>query len=336
MMSITAQKMDISDYRVIEEFAKKVGDHERLDYLYLLTICDIGATNPKLLNPWRLSLINQLYMETSQVFKRRLETSEHWAGRAARKRAKATELLREKGIHENLFLELWNSFGDNYFSKYSAEDICWHTEAIMQHNKPDKPLVIAGLTQESSTQVYTQIFIYMKDCERLFVNSVAVLSELGLNILDARVLTSKGGHTLNTYIVDDDDTGIISTTPQIYRKICQAMEDRLIHRGDLPDPIYSTIPRTHKHFNIQSIVRIHSLIDAPYTVISLETLDRPGLLALIGRIFAQHQLSLHSAKILTFGERAEDFFYVSYQQKRLSCPRLTALVYKDLEAAIAT
>ncbi len=336
IMSITAQKMDINDHKVIEEFSKKVGDHERLDYLYLLTICDIRATNPKLLNPWRLSLINQLYLETSHLFKRTLETSEHWAGRTARKRTKAIELLHAKKIDKHLFIELWNNFGNGYFSKYSAENIAWHTEAILQHHNHSEPLVIAGLTQESNTQqVYTQIFIYTLDSEHIFINSVAVFSELGLNILDARVLTSKNGYTLNTYIVDDDNTGIISGTPQIYHKICTTIKNRLTHQDALPPPMHmNNIPRAHKHFNIQTIICIHNLLESPHTVISLETLNKPGLLSLIGHIFAKHQLYLHSAKILTFGERAEDFFYVSKHQQQLRCPTFTALLYNTLHDAI--
>lgn len=330
IMSVTAQKMDISDYRVIEEFARKVGDQERLDYLYLLTICDIGATNPKLLNPWRLSLLNQLYMETAQVFKRSLAPSAHWAGRAARIRSKANELLREKGTHETAYAQLWASFGEDYFGKYSAEDIAWHTEAILQHKLPQQPLVIIGLTQESTTQVYTQIFIYMRDCPYLFVNSVATLSELGLNILDARILTSKAGHTLNTFIVDDDNTGIIANTPQIYRKICETMTERLAHSSSIPTLSAPNIPRRHKHFEIKTLVRIHNRIDEPYAVIGIETLDRPGLLVLIGAALAKHQLSLHSAKILTFGERVEDFFYVSYQGERLYDRSICQSIIDDL------
>ncbi|MEC8011996.1 MAG: [protein-PII] uridylyltransferase [Pseudomonadota bacterium] len=330
VMSVTAQKMDISDYRVIEDFANKVGDKERLDYLYLLTICDIAATSPKLLNPWRLSLMNQLYMETSQFFKRQLDKSEHWAGRASRTRTKAIQVLREKGILEQAFEHLWSGFGDEYFTKYSAEDIAWHTQAILQHDNPDEPLVIAGLTQESGTQVYTQIFIYTKDCAFLFVNSVAVLSELGLNILDARVLTSNNGYTLNTYIVDDDQTGVIASTPQIYRKICHAMVEQLKQGAVIPILAPVLTPRTHKHFDIKTRVRIHNQLDEPYAIISIITLDRSGLLALIGKVFAKFSLSVHSAKILTFGEKAEDFFYVSYQGGHLKDQDMCEQLYQQL------
>ncbi|MBP9216949.1 MAG: [protein-PII] uridylyltransferase, partial [Agitococcus sp.] len=59
LMSMTAQKQDLSDPEVIYNFAQKVGDVSHLDYLYALTVSDICATNPKLWNSWRDSLLRQ-------------------------------------------------------------------------------------------------------------------------------------------------------------------------------------------------------------------------------------------------------------------------------------
>ena len=60
---------DISDPDVVKDFAEKLGDMEHLDYLYTLTVADINATNPKLWNTWRASLMRQLYTHARDVIR---------------------------------------------------------------------------------------------------------------------------------------------------------------------------------------------------------------------------------------------------------------------------
>ena len=47
------------------------------------------------------------------------------------------------------------------------------------------------------------------------------------------------------------------------------------------------------------------------TMIEIIALDRPGLLSNIGQVFQQAQINIHSAKITTFGEKANDVFTIS-------------------------
>jgi len=335
IMSVTAQKTDIGDHRVIQNFATKVRTQERLDYLYLLTICDIGATNPKLLNPWRLSLLNQLYIETKQTLKRGIDVTDTNSGRVNRMQDIAANYLRAKGIFKHQFHTLWQEFGTSYFLRNSAADIAWHTEAILKEKKFGQPLVIVGLTQDSPAQVYTQIFIYTADKPNLFATTVRTLTDLQLNILDARVLTSASGYTLNTFIVDDDNTGIIANTPQIFRSIRQQLSEAILDSNRVIVQSKHPIPRRYKHFQIPLVVEFSSILREHETLVRIELLDRPGLLAEIGVLFAQRKINIHAAKILTFGEKAEDYFYVTNENNQVLTEAECRALQADIEKLFA-
>jgi [protein-PII] uridylyltransferase len=68
--------------------------------------------------------------------------------------------------------------------------------------------------------------------------------------------------------------------------------------------------RRMKQLNVPTKVRFYSSQEDT-TLIELEALDAPGLLARIGHLFVDINLTLKMAKITTIGERAEDVFIVS-------------------------
>src|SRR5690606_38037473 len=147
LMSVTAQRKDISDPDVVHEFARKVGDLVHLDYLYTLTVADINATNPSLWNAWRASLMRQLYRETRRALRRGLNNpvdKQDWIDET---RDTALKLLEQRQVDRSAIEQLWSGIGDEYFLRESAADIAWHTEAILQRPDRTAPLV---LIRESS------------------------------------------------------------------------------------------------------------------------------------------------------------------------------------------
>ena len=98
LMSLTAQKQDISDARVVGEFAHKVGDRTRLDYLFLLTCADIRGTNPALWNSWRESLLKELYRQSIRILEGGVDPSSLDQERADETRGRALSLLTARGI----------------------------------------------------------------------------------------------------------------------------------------------------------------------------------------------------------------------------------------------
>ena len=311
LMSVTAQRKDISDPEVVHEFAKKVGDLVHLDYLCALTIADINATNPNLWNSWRASLMRQLYRETKRTLRRGLNNpmdKQDWIDET---RAAAQSLLSQRDVDQDKIDALWSGIGDEYFLRENAMDIAWHTEAILNRANEQDPVVLLRESSGGQIEGGTQIFIYTPDIENLFAASTNALDQLGLTIVDARIITSADGFTLDTYIVLDENGTSIGNDPPRIEAIRQTLTDTLREPEQFAEIMQRRMPRRHKHFDVPTEVTISNDIVNDRTSIEINTLDRPGLLARIGQVLAEFEIAVQNARIATLGERAEDVFFVS-------------------------
>ncbi|KIP97736.1 MULTISPECIES: [protein-PII] uridylyltransferase [Pseudomonas] len=330
-MSTTAQRKDLSDPQVIHDFAAFVGDQTHLDYLYVLTVADINATNPSLWNSWRASLMRQLYTETKRALRRGLENPVEREEQIRLTQSAALDTLVRGGTDSDDVEQLWSQLGDDYFLRHTASDVAWHTDAILQHPSDGGPLVLIKETTQREFEGGTQIFIYAPDQHDFFAVTVAAMAQLNLNIHDARILTSTSQFTLDTYIVLEVEGGSIGDNPQRIKQIRQSLIDTLKHPDEYPNIIQRRVPRQLKHFAFAPQVTIHNDAQRPVTVLELTAPDRPGLLAKIGRIFLDFDLSLQNAKIATLGERVEDVFFVTDANNQpLSDPELCARLQQTI------
>ncbi|ANF26473.1 [protein-PII] uridylyltransferase [Stutzerimonas stutzeri] len=323
VMSTTAQRKDLSDPQVINDFAQRVGDETHLDYLYVLTVADINATNPTLWNSWRASLLRQLYTETKRALKRGLENPLGREEQIRQTQRAALDNLVRNGTDPDDAEQLWSQLGDDYFMRHSSIDVAWHTEAIIEHPSDGGPLVLIKETTQREFEGGTQIFIYAPDQHDFFAVTVAAMDQLNLNIHDARIITSSSQFTLDTYIVLDADGSPIGNDPERTEEIRQGLINALRNPDDYLTIIQKRVPRQLKHFAFPPQVTIHNDMQRPQTIIEVVAPDRPGLLARIGQLFLDFDLSVQNAKIATLGERVEDVFFVTNADNQpLSDPQL--------------
>ncbi|HHL45413.1 MAG TPA: [protein-PII] uridylyltransferase, partial [Gammaproteobacteria bacterium] len=198
VMSMTAQRKDISDPDVIHDFAVEVGDIDRLNHLYLLTVADIRATNANAWNSWKNALLVELYNGTKRILRRGITNRPLQQERIEIIKEQARQQLRQHTLPKADFETLWQSFDDDYFLRYSTDEIVWHTRAILGCNEAELPLV---LMRQTTRRGGTGIFIYTRAEENVFAHTASLLEQNGLTIVDARIITSRNGYTLNTLTV---------------------------------------------------------------------------------------------------------------------------------------
>ncbi|HEB92466.1 MAG TPA: [protein-PII] uridylyltransferase [Gammaproteobacteria bacterium] len=322
IMSTTAQRKDISDPEVISEFAQRVGSQKRLDHLYLLTVADIRATSDSLWNSWKDALLADLYRTTSRALRRGLDNPVAHQDLVRETRAQALGQLTRHGCSEMAVQQFWQRLNTDYFLRHSAEEIAWQTRSILDKPEGDDEAMVRawGRTHRGGTE----IFVYAQDRESLFATITATLEQLGLNIIDARVVTSCNQYALDTFLVLDHNDEAI-TDPQRLEEIQQRLKRQLAEPG-LPSQQQGQLSRQQRHFPIATEVWFRDDRHNRRTIMEVTTGDRPGLLARLARALLECNVLLQSAKIATFGERAEDIFFVTNsEQQPLDTPQFDCL-----------
>ena len=310
LMSMTAQKRDISDPDVIRDFALVVRNETRLDYLYVLTVADINATNPTLWNGWRATLLRQLHAETKRALRRGLNNPPDRDDWVRETRTEARSLLQTIGINRAQIDQLWESLGEDYFLQYAPSEIVWQTQGILNHNQSPLPLVLISAPTADMAEGGTKVFIHTRSVDDLFAATAAAMEQLGLSIHDARIATSHNDWTLNTFIVLDSH-GQPIRDPHHIEEMRQHLVEELDDPDDYPTIVTRHTPRQLKHFKVPTEVLIEQDPANERTLLELTAPDRPGLLARVGRIFMEQDISLSAAKIATLGERVEDVFFIT-------------------------
>ncbi len=331
LMSSVAQREDISDPEVIQEFAVAVGDETRLGYLLALTVADINATNPTLWNAWRGSLLRRLYTETRRALRRGLDKQvdkQQWIADVQRK---AMEQLEDCGFIAEEIEELWGESGEDYFLREHVEDIVWHTESIAQHFDNETPLVLIKPDSRLQGASATQIFIYARAQGYLFAVIAAALEQLDLSVHDARVYSSVDAMTMDTFYVLDADGSSISRDSERIRHIINFLTEQLQNKDRYPEVVHRRVPRQIKAFSIPTQTTMSIDPAKQVSILAVITPDRPGLLARIGQIFCDYGIELQAAKITTLGERVEDVFFITDGQQR---PINDAELSANIQAAI--
>lgn len=301
-MSQVAQKHDLSDPDVIRNFAGLVKDERHLTALYLLTVADIRGTSPKVWNAWKAKLLEDLYRIALRV----LGGETPSADRDLRNRQQeACKSLRLYGLPPDVHERLWQQLDVVYFLRHDASDIAWQTRALYNRIDSIAPVVKCRLAPIGEG---LQVTVYVKDQPDLFARICSYFDRKNFSILDAKIHTTKHGYALDTFLV---------TTPTFannYRDIITLIEHELTEslksQSNLPPPSKGRLSRLSRTFPVAPTIDLRPDEKGQHYLLSVSAGDRSGLLYSIANVLAKYKINLHTAKIMTLGERVEDVFLV--------------------------
>ena len=313
-MSMTAQRKDINDPVIIHKFASRVGSLEYLDYLYLLTIADIRATNPTLWNDWRGSLLKELYQNTQKLLRRGLHSANtNTEDNFSDLQYQARLGLQSRGLTDKQINNVWRDIDIDYFARFSVDESIWHTLAISSCSEQERPLV---LLRPQTTRGGAEVFIYVKDRSGMFAVCSATLDQLGLNILDARIITtSKDIALISFHILEDNGEPLADIERE--QVVVNILRNNLLNPDQAVLSVERHKPRQTKHFDTETTIKFSEDHSQRYTVLEINTHDQPGVLSQIGQCFSACRINVRNAKISTLGTVAEDIFYITDNEDKV-------------------
>lgn len=328
-LSLTAQKKDINDPEIIREFADIVGDENHLDYLYLLTVADVRATNPKLWNTWKAQLFENTYELTKRALRQGLETPIDKEELLTEKQQKALTILQTDGQQADASRAIWETLGDDYLLRCRPEEIAWHTGLLIERSGNADEL-LADI-KEAPTTGATEIMVYAPQEQFTFALVTSVLDEFGLSITDARIISLQNDQSLSIYTILEQDGESIHESNR-REKILSRLLTTLRSGEEGSVTITRKAPRQVRMFSTSTRVNFAEDARNNRTVMELIAGDRPGLLAETSQALRELNIFIRMAKIVTVGERAEDVFYITDSNGR----PLSAELQEQLRTALVS
>jgi [protein-PII] uridylyltransferase len=328
LMSQTAQREDISDPDVVLRFAQQVGDQEHLDNLYLLTVADMRGTSPVVWNAWKARLLSQLHSATTRLLRRGLAEPIDLEAHVADLRRTALDRLQPAGVSAELVNRFWQDVDAEYFLRHDADSLAWHARVITAAHASELPLVATRYSPELGG---SEFLIYSPDRDDLFVHITAGFDRLNLSIVDARIHTLRNGFALDTFVVLDHAAQPV-TDPRALAQLQAAMRAQLLDPQPGRDPHATRLPRQLMHFPIETRVSFSPAPKGQVTLMEVVAQDRPGLLYQVALALQHCRVNLVTAKVATYGERAEDIFFVNTRDRHL--PLTDPAQWRCLESEI--
>ena len=302
VMSDTAQRRDISDRKTVRDFVEKVGSPELLKMLLVLTVADIRAVGPGVWNGWKGQLLRELYRGAEILMTNGEEGHDHSATAARAKRLMAERLddfapeARERAVARH---------SDSYWASFEPDAQAEHARLIAQLQQHGEALVLSA--KSDTFRAVTEIVIAAADRPGLFSILAGAITASGGSIVDAKIFTTSDGVALDVFSVQDVHGAVFGDSARIGRLRRNML---LALKGKLATKAHSLRQPRSYEFGVQSRVRADNAASATATVIEVEAADRSGLLFDVTRAIADCGVSISSAIVATYGERAVDVFYV--------------------------
>ena len=299
VMSDFAQKRDVSDPRTVEAFARIVETPERLRMLLILTVADIRAVGPGVWNGWKGQLMRDLFDATESWFR---------GGRASEAPGRERLAVVEEPEGDPAIHAFVQSMEDAYRGAFDSLTQAGHANLVEEARGKGAAAAAARVRPDLNA---AELTVTAADRRGLFADLASAVAAMGASVVGARLYTSRGGQALDVFYLQDalgEPYG--GDNPRALERLCRVLEASADGRAQ-PQASAPGLPdRRGQAFAISPAVRVDNEASDDCTVVEASGRDRRGLLGALARAMSGAGVSVQSAHIDNYGERAVDAFYV--------------------------
>ncbi len=321
----TAERRNLSEARAISAFAKAVGDPRRLELMLVISVCHLRIVSDHSWDEVRRRQIAELYAGSMAWFEggdAGLEARLDQRAKKARAQIK-TQLKDWKGKEKDDFLVRLT----NYMLRSAEPDILVRFAHLMRAAEKDGVAAAVTVTPRDGD---LEAIVYADDRTGLLADLAGAIASTGLSVRSVQALTTQDGKALDIFTIQSADG-----TPL----------DDLERAGHLHQALLSAARETPKNapkptrqfgdrrniFSVDPIIRIELDASEDASVVEAEGLDRPGLLYEMAHAVSDLEVTIASAHIATYGERAVDVFYLcDRRQQKITDPKTLREIEKRL------
>ena len=316
-----AMRRDIFDPENVRTFAAKVGTHERLRLLCLMTYADIRAVNPEALTPWKAENLWRLYVAANNQLDRGVDDDVIHGDNVQVQRLE--KLLANRSEQLQAFLE---GLPRRYLLSHTSDQIAVHFDMSLRLKR--EPVVVSV---KLGPDLY-ELSVVTTDRPFTFAKIAGTLAAWGMNIIKTNAFSNAAGVVVDSFLFKDRFRTLELNPPErdrFKRSIVDVitgkadLQQLLQRRGnDAAQPKVAVTPKV----TVDQDASSHS------TVLEIVAQDKTGLLYQIASEISEEGFNIELALIDTEGETAIDVFYVTTNGKKLSSGQAKSLKKELLEA----
>jgi len=337
-MARLSQRRDLSDSKLIFEFARLVGDRGRLRDLYLLTFADIRASSRAAWTDWKGQLLRELFEQTSELLasgsddpSKALESIER---RVAQRRKVAAEDLTALGTPGAEIDQFFAMLPHRYFISHTPRQIVRHAEVVLAHD-PTRAFSTAVREMRGG---FSEFLLCTRDQHALYANVTGTLAAHGINILGSHVYTARSGLALEVYRVETPG-GLELEREQTWSDFHASLAAVLAGETDVGVLLRRRgrrvgVPRSPA--KAPGRVTITNADSDFYTIADIAANDRIGLLHDLTRVIAEHGFEIYISKAATSLDQVTDTFYLKDRSgRKIADPDAIESLRADLVEAVS-